>query len=633
MIHLSIVIVNYNVQYFLDQCLASVNRAKGELNVEVFVVDNASVDESELMVQHKYPWVVWIGNKQNVGFSRANNQAIAVSQGKYVLLLNPDTVVEEDTLLKCWAFMENHPEAGALGVRMVDGKGRFLPESKRGIPYPRTSFFKISGLYRIFPSSSVINHYYLGHLLENENNPIEILSGAFMFMRKEALDKVGYLDEDFFMYGEDIDLSWRILKGGYQNYYLADTRIIHYKGESTKKGSLNYVYVFYQAMVIFANKHFSDKNAFWYNLIIKVAIWARASMSVLKRVMETLLPVVMDLVFTLGGWWIMMQYYADWKQLVYPNPVVLPAFIGSGLMWVVSAWLGGLYDSPYRRKGIAQSIGTASILILLVYSLLPETMRFSRFLVLAGSAWAMVVFALNRVVWTWTKKSHTNEIKKSWIVGSTVECERMQRMMHYRTQDQFKFISREEILKYLSDQTIQQRCQMEGVSEVVFSGKDMSSMEIISIMAQLSSTDMEMKIAPPESLFIIGSQHIERGETEQWVDLNSVGTRENVRKKRFLDVVVAVIGLILYPLVFMAIKHPGKGLLRTIQVLVGQRTWIGFGAYSQGMPKIRKGVLFVYPPEEQRLEVVTKYNTLYAKDYRWQHDLGLIMAYWRNIGK
>jgi GT2 family glycosyltransferase len=248
---LSVVIVNYNVRHFLEQCLKSVERAMAGIEGEVFVVDNDSTDGSVEMVRSKFPWVILIENRENVGFSKANNQAISISKGEYVLLLNPDTVVEEDTFSKCVSFMDAHPDAGGLGVKMIDGKGKFLPESKRGMPSPAVAFWKISGLSSIFPKSRTFGRYHLGFLDENKTHEVEILAGAFMWMRKSVLDKVGLLDETFFMYGEDIDLSYRILQGGYKNYYLPDTRIIHYKGESTKKSSVNSVMVFYHDMPLF----------------------------------------------------------------------------------------------------------------------------------------------------------------------------------------------------------------------------------------------------------------------------------------------------------------------------------------------------------------------------------------------
>ena len=251
---LSVIIVNYNVKHFLEQCLQSVNKAIKNIDAEVFVVDNNSVDQSVELVKDKFPFVKLIINKENTGFSVANNQAIRVSKGEYVLLLNPDTIVEEDTLEKCISFMDSKPNAGAIGVKMVDGKGKFLPESKRSLPTPAVAFYKIFGLSSLFPKSKRFGAYHLSYLPEDEVNEADIIAGAYMFMRKEALDKVGLLDETFFMYGEDIDLSYRIIQGGYKNYYFPETRIIHYKGESTKKGSLNYVFLFYKAMIIFAKK-------------------------------------------------------------------------------------------------------------------------------------------------------------------------------------------------------------------------------------------------------------------------------------------------------------------------------------------------------------------------------------------
>jgi GT2 family glycosyltransferase len=212
-----------------------VQNALHGINAEIIVVDNNSVDGSVSLVKEKFENVKLIANNENTGFAVANNQAIKISKGNYVLLLNPDTIVQEDTFVKCLEFMNQTPIAGALGVKMFDGNGVFLPESKRGLPTPMVAFFKIFGLSTIFPKSKIFGQYHLGYLSKNENHQVDVLSGAFMLLRKEALDKVGLLDEAFFMYGEDIDLSYRITLGGYKNYYFSKTNIIHYKGESTKK--------------------------------------------------------------------------------------------------------------------------------------------------------------------------------------------------------------------------------------------------------------------------------------------------------------------------------------------------------------------------------------------------------------
>lgn len=276
---LSIVIVNYNVRYFLHQCLQSVQAALKGIEAEVFVVDNCSQDDSVAMVQSEFPWVKLIANRDNPGFAKANNQAIVQSKGDYVLLLNPDTVVAEDAFQLALDFMDTHPDCGGLGVKMTDGKGRFLPESKRGLPTPWVAFCKIFGWSSLFPNSRLFGRYHLGFLSEHDTHPVDVLAGAFMMMPRHVIDKVGMLDEQFFMYGEDIDLSYRISLGGFQNYYFPASRILHYKGESTKKGSLNYVKVFYKAMIIFAQKHYSRSRSVWFTWLIHCAICFRAGLS------------------------------------------------------------------------------------------------------------------------------------------------------------------------------------------------------------------------------------------------------------------------------------------------------------------------------------------------------------------
>ncbi len=280
---LSIIIVNYNVKHYLEQCLVSVIKALNKINAEIIVVDNNSTDGSQQMLAQKFPNVHSIFNKENVGFSKANNQALEIAKGEYNLLLNPDTLVEDDTFQKVLAFMDTKPDAGGLGIKLINGRGKFLPESKRGFPTPTTAFFRFSGLSRIFPKSKLFNKYHLGNLDQDKTHEVEVLSGAFMLLRKSVLDKIGFLDEAFFMYGEDIDLSYRITKAGYKNYYYSETRIIHYKGESTKKSSINYVFVFYKAMLIFAKKHFSKKSYKSLFFVINTAIYFKALFALLLR--------------------------------------------------------------------------------------------------------------------------------------------------------------------------------------------------------------------------------------------------------------------------------------------------------------------------------------------------------------
>lgn len=277
MMKLSVIIVNYNVKHFLEQCLCSVERSVDGIDAEVIVVDNASHDGSVEYLQKRFANVRFIASDKNLGFARANNLAIRNSCGEYVLLLNPDTIVAEDTFADFIQFMDSHPDAGGCGAYMLRINGSFALESRRGLPTPFVAFCKMSGLSSIFPKSRTFGRYYMRYLNEHEANQIEIMSGAYMFLRKSVLDKIGLLDEDFFMYGEDIDLSYRIMKAGYKNYFLPSP-ILHYKGESTQKSTYRYVHTFYQAMQLFFNKHYSHYS-FLVSIPINTAIWTRAMLA------------------------------------------------------------------------------------------------------------------------------------------------------------------------------------------------------------------------------------------------------------------------------------------------------------------------------------------------------------------
>lgn len=276
---LSVVIVNYNVKYLLEQCLYSVYAAAEGLDAEIFVVDNSSSDGSMEYLQPKFPQVTFIANQDNPGFAKANNQAIKQCKGEYVLLLNPDTVIGEESLRTLCYFMDEHPKTGGVGVKMLDGHGAFLPESKRSLPTPWVSFCKLFGLSKLFPGSSLFSRYSLSYLNENKPYKVEVLAGAFMLIRHTVLDETGLFDEAFFMYGEDIDLSYRIVQAGYDNYYIPE-RILHYKGESTRHGDMKYIKAFYGAMLIFYRKYY-PRSGWLMQGLIRLAIGLKAGTTAL----------------------------------------------------------------------------------------------------------------------------------------------------------------------------------------------------------------------------------------------------------------------------------------------------------------------------------------------------------------
>jgi len=269
---LSVIIVNYNVRYYLEQCIHSVMRATDAIECEIFVVDNHSNDGSvDYLKKHFKDSINLIESNHNLGFAKANNIAIRQSKGEYVLLLNPDTFVGENCIRQVLDFMDAHPKSGGAGVMMYDGNGNVARESRRGLPTPYVSFLKMLGFTK---------HYYMSHLPWDQPGQIEVISGAFMMLRRSVLDEIGLLDEDFFMYGEDIDLSYRILKSGHENWYVP-AHIVHYKGESTQKTTFRYVHVFYQAMFIFFRKHYGHFSLL-FTLPIKIAIYFRAMIALIQ---------------------------------------------------------------------------------------------------------------------------------------------------------------------------------------------------------------------------------------------------------------------------------------------------------------------------------------------------------------
>ena len=643
---LSIVIVNYNVKHFLDQCLHSVYRAIEHMDAEVFVVDNNSVDDSMEMVAEKYPQVISILNKKNVGFSVANNQAIRVSKGDYVLLLNPDTVVEENTFMKTVAFMDEHKDTGALGVKMIDGRGNFLPESKRGIPTPWVSFCKMTGLTKFFPKSKLFARYYLGHLPENENNEVEILAGAFMLMRKTALDKSGLLDETFFMYGEDIDLSYRIIKEGYKNYYFADTQIIHYKGESTKKGSLNYVYIFYKAMVIFAEKHFSQNHAKLFGFFINAAIYLRASMAIFQRFLIAISIPLLDAGVLYGGLYYIKEYWENNHRFIrggeYQPELIQYAFPAYILIWLSMVFLANGYTKPTKGKNIIYGVFIGTVIILAVYGLLPEEYRFSRAIILLGAAWALIALPLYRFLLQRLFKINfykdENVNKRLILIGDKNESQRVIDIINSTgVRPGFIDVIHPDSLNDINADTLKEKIEIFKIDEVIFCSENLSSTGIIENMALLRGLNVEIKIAPPESLFIIGSNSIHTQGDIYSVQVNQIAKPHQKRNKRLLDVFSALLFLVLSPVLIWLQKNPAGFIKNCFGVLLGTKTWVGYGSAKseQKLPLLKKGVLNSGLPhrnvrltEEQKEQL----DFLYARDYHVKIDIDIILKCLRSLG-
>jgi len=670
---LSIIIVNYNVRYFLEQALLSVRkgiappsapqppkgesrgqlplRGRGGLDAEVWVVDNNSVDDSVRMVQEKFPEVHLIANRDNVGFSTANNQAIRQSAGEYVLLLNPDTVVEEDTFEKCVAFMDAHPDAGALGVRMIDGSGKFLPESKRGFPSPWVAFCRTFGLSTFFPKSKLFNQYHLGYLDEHEIHPVDVLSGAFMLLRRSALDKAGLLDEAFFMYGEDIDLSYRIKLAGYQNYYFPDTTIIHYKGESTKKGSLNYVRAFYQAMIIFAKKHFTGRKAQLFVAMLRGAIYLRALLALLAGSWKKLSLPLLDGVLIYTGLHFLKNFWAVYHfhdPEYYNHLIVYLNFSMYTAIWVASVWLSGGYDAPGNLRRLARGLLVGSLLIAAIYGFLDAEYRNSRALILLGTAWAVFSTAALRLFLHFLRHGnlHVGRMRQSnlIIVGGEAECDRVRQLL-YQAGATVNYIGKVSPQEMADARTflgtlrqLGEVVQIYKANEIIFCSKDVPAQDIMRWMAQLGPV-IEYKIAPEESLSIIGSHSKNEPGELYTIDIRfAIADPVNRRHKRLLDISMAMGLLLTLPLHLLWMRRPAGLVGNVLKVLAGRKTWVGYHVATVrgiAMPALAPGVLSPLTglqSDKLNAETIERLNLLYAKDYSIEKDLDLIWNGYRDLG-
>ncbi|MEN3040489.1 MAG: glycosyltransferase [Bacteroidia bacterium] len=598
MIDLSVIIVSYNVKYFLRQCLQSVARAMEGLSVEVWVVDNASIDGSVEMVREEFPWVKLIANPTNLGFAKANNQAIKLSSGRHILLLNPDTIVQEDTFHVVIDFLDKHPEAGAVGVKIIDGQGRFSPDSRRDLPSAWNIFCKLSGLYRLFPKSRIFGRYHLTFLPENEVIPVPVLLGAFMAIPRHVLDKVGILDERFFMYAEDIDLCYRILQAGYTNYYLPTTQIVHFKGESTKTRSLNYVLTFYKASLQFVQKHYKGWKRWPTALLYQLGIVSAAILSAAKRIIQAIyLPAVeIALLYSIG-----LGLFSFWRN--YTGKTFYPSYEIWGLLGYAAAFAIGHglflnYRPPYRIRRIVGAVIVGFLLIVFVSYLIPS-INVSRFMVVGLTGSAILSGLILRALDNWLRKGRpylTGDLShRVMVVAEPSQFERIRRLLF----EDIRYPA--EFLGFVSPrphpQSIGTPAQLPYLldryqpDELIFCNTSLSSQEIISLMMRYFYRKLSFKIIPPYADYLIGPQSIlvSRHSLRLYLRLHQP---EVLFQKKIFDLAVSLALLCAYPFTFWIYHQPLAALRSLFGVLMGRYHFVSYSEIpSEEMPLLKQGLL------------------------------------------
>lgn len=645
---LSVIIVNYNVKHFLEQCLYSVRRASLGLRAEVIVVDNHSEDNSLAFLQPLFPEVNFLVNKENLGFAKACNQGWQMAKGEYILFLNPDTIIPEDCFEKCISFFMSHPDAGALGVKMLDGSGRFLKESKRSFPSPSAALYKLFGLSKLFPQSKTFSKYHLGNLNKDQIHEVEVLAGAFMMIKKEVLDKTGGFDETFFMYGEDVDLSYRIRKAGYKNYYFPGVSIIHFKGESTRKGTLNYIRMFYRAMSIFVKKQYGGSRARMFNLLVHSAIWFRAMMTAVANFIRRLgLPFV-DAGITLASFWTVKYFWNEYVRpdVQYDNKLLWTLFPILTIAFLTIAYYAGLYDRYYKRPRLIRSAVITIVVLLAGYSLLPEQYRFSRAIILFGSFLSFVIITLLR--WFFSVSGIINNPRKqdeelsTVIVGTTEEYENVSRIMKGAgyaervigraavSEDDDASMANWKGLKKLHENT--------GFREIIFCIGKLPFKEVIGIIPALPHS-VKLKFSMDQSLSIVGSDSKDtKGEALSLENGFALSDPYHRRMKRLADVAVSVLGLITFPFHLIFMKSPFHFFANCFSVLSGKKTWVGYARGEKPFPILKPGVLAcngepLSSAGELPEESFKAMNYWYAHDYEVMKDIRLLWKRYKQLGQ
>lgn len=632
---ISIVIVNYNVKDHLDACVASIYKSNGgKYKLEIFIVDNNSIDGSSLLIKNKYPEVNFIANEKNLGFSKANNIALRKVTGKYVLILNPDTILEEGTFEKLISFCENNKDAGAVGSKLIQANGKLDLACKRSFPSLGVALPKILGLSKIFPKSKIFGKYNLTYLDENETYEVDAICGAFMFIPRVVLDKAGLFDEDYFMYGEDLDLCFRIKKSGYKIFYYPEVKTVHLKGESTKKSGIAYVNNFYGAMNIFVSKNLG--GSFILTLILKLGVFYFSFFSYLKRIISYIKYPFLDILLLYVSFFISIKSRFD----IFPNTSYLFVITIYILIWIIIFGLFKIYSKRYNIP-IASTfnaiiagffINSSITYFFKQYAYSREVILFSTILSIAFLLSYRAVISLYRYM---ISKNIIMKKVNLLIVGD----KELTQDVEERFLAKYNVIYFNRISEKKDIGTLSEIIKIKNINEVVFSGDYFSNHEILKVMWGFSGKNVIFKIVPTGNDLILSKLHSNINDLSLVEIEYNIKNKMNIFLKRLFDIIVSLLLLVsIYPFIVLYYKikkgniskHTSK-LLQLPFVLTGKYSFVGIPIWyeSKGKEYLGKrgltGIIQLNHFDGINDEEMMNYNIFYAKNQNLKMDLEILL--------
>ncbi len=651
MIELSIIIVNYNVKEFLLNLLSSIKKSLHNISAEIIIVDNASDDGSVELIREKYPDVKLIVNEKNVGFGTANNQGLAIAGGKFFLLINPDTIVKEETLTKMIQFFNSTPDAGIAGCKVLNPDGTLQLACRRAFPGPWTSFTKVMGLSKLFPKSKLFAKYNLTYLDENQTYEVDAVSGAFMMLRREVFEKIGGFDQQFFMYGEDLDLCYRSQKAGYKVYYVHTTEVIHYKGESTKRSSIDETKIFYDAMHLFVKKHFS--TSLLVEAILQSAILFRKLIAFANVYKYSIISILFDFIFFSGAVYYAEKIYANEHWLGFPAFAVPWVYFVPALLQIFISALGGVY-----RKNIVSIFRSyislfAGMIVLAALTYFFKQFAFSRAVVLITYVLSFISFSIWRIIFkVLFKVGFSSETKKTKtiIVGDEENAAQLASKLKSNFTGFYQVsglvgLTRKRIGENVSSykiigavDNIRKLITEEKINKVIFTSEGLSFSQIFAVVSDCHGLNVEFMVAGNELDYLVGKSSIAVLD-----DIPLLKVQYNISSfsyqitKQLFDLILSLmlILLLVYPFIYLFQKFTSKKsdfikfMLGVPEVLIGKKSFVGplLSSDLDGLFIGKKGLTgfwYVENIESQEIEEHKKLDLYYAKNQNIWLDLEIL---------